>query len=1000
MRRAQWLTWWCTLFLLTPAVAFAQASIGGVVKDTSGAILPGVVVEASSPALIEKVRSVTSDSAGVYRIIDLRPGTYTVTFTLPGFRTVRREGIELAGGNAVTVNGDMSVGAVEESITVTGETPTVDIQNTRRTSVLPAEVINALPSGRNQYQLAVLLPGAVKGSGVQDVGGTRSMQITTFSIHGSRQFDQRLMINGVTSRNLLSSAWASNFVPDMGTAAEVVIDYSSGQADTVGGGVGINVIPKEGGNNFTGSFFITGANGSMQASNIDDTLRSQGLGSPNKLKRVYDINPSLGGPLLRDKLWFFGSVRFQESSIIQAGAFANKNGGDLTKWTYEPDLSKPGEGKLTINPSLGIRLTWQATPRNKIGFSGEPQNRHWINALNTTFAPEVYPDWQFNHESLQTVYWTSPVTNKLLLEARFANHAEGFVDKYPEPGDPYRQAIPVREASTGLLYRGKGYCCLPVFFGTQNAPFTMQYSGSVSYITGSHAMKWGIQNDFGTLEQQQLDNEQGLFYTFNNGVPVSIQQHALPFTQTTHLSLDMGIYAQDKWTYKRATINAGVRLDIFKNEFPEQHLGPTPFTPTRNVTVPKTAYANLKDVTPRVGVAYDLFGDGRTSLKSNWGKYMIGLSPLTGNPLSLLAYTANRSWTPSLPVGHPNYYVPQCNLTNPAANGDCGALDNALFGQLRPSAAIDPKTITGWQNRAWNQEFSASVQHQIVPRVAVDFGYFRRWYGNFTVVDNRAVGPADFTRYSITVPTDSRLPNSGQTLSGLYELIPSKVGLVDNYTTFADNYGKMIEHWNGFDLTVQARPREGVTLQGGWNTGRTSVDNCDLRAALPEITQLAGGVAPRQGQPATIGVTSIPDSQCHVDTRFLNQFKALGTYLVPKIDVQFGVTYQATPGPEINANLAVTQALTTPSTPLPGGLRIVNVIPAGQQYEKHIQQLDLRFAKLLRFNNTRTMLSLDLANALNANYSQLITQAYGARWRYPVSIMDGRLVKLAAQFDF
>jgi hypothetical protein len=826
------------------------------------------------------------------------------------------------------------------------------------------------------------------------------MQITTFSMHGSRPFDQRLLINGVTSRNLLSSAWASNFVPDMGTAAEVVVDYSSGNADSIGGGVGINIVSKEGGNRFVGSFFVSGANGSMQASNINDTLRSQGLATPNKLNKVYDVNPSGGGPIIRDRLWFYASLRFQESSFYQAGAFGNKNGGDLTKWTYEPDLTKPGLGRLTINPSWGTRLTFQATPRNKIGFSVEPQNRHWINALATTFSPEIYPDWQFNHESLWTGYWTSPVTNKLLLEARYANHAEGFVDKYPEPDDPYRKAIPVRELSTGFLYRGKGYCCLPVFFGTQNAPFTQQYSGSVSYITGSHAMKVGIQNDYGTLEQQQLDNEYGLFYSFSNGVPVSIQQHALPFTQTTHLSLDMGIYAQDKWTFKRATINGGIRLDMFKNKFPEQHLGPTPWTPTRNVTVPETPYANLKDISPRVGVAYDLFGNGRTSLKSNWGKYMIGLSPLTGNPLSLLAYTANRSWTPSLAPGNPNYYTPQCDLNNVAANGDCGALDNALFGQLRPSAAIDPRTITGWGNRLWNQEFSASVQHQLAPRVAVDFGYFRRWFGNFAVVDNRAVGPADFVQYSIQVPTDARLPNSGQTLGGLYEVIPSKASAVDNYTTFADDYGKQIEHWNGFDLTIQARPGAGFTVQGGLSTGRTTVDNCDLRPKLPEITQLAAGVAPRQGQPATIGVTSIPDSQCHVDTNFLNQYKALGTYTVPKIDVQFGLTYQATPGPEINANLTVTQALTTPSTPLSGGLKIVNVMPAGKQYVKHIQQLDMRFAKIFRFGTTRTSINFDLANILNANYTQVITQAYGPRWQYPVSIMDGRLFRFGAQFDF
>ena len=311
-------------------------------RDTSGAVLPGVVVEASSPALIEKVRSVTSDASGVYNIVDLRPGTYTVTFTLPGFRTVRREGIVLTGSFAATVNGDLAVGGVEESVTVTGESPTVDVQTTRRSSVVSAEVIDSLPSSRSGYQVAVLVPGAIKGSGVQDVGGTRSMQITTFSMHGSRQFDQRLLINGVTSRNLLSSAWASNFVPDMGTAAEVVIDYSSGNADSIGGGVGINVVSKEGGNRFVGSFFVSAANGSMQASNIDDTLRSQGIATPNKLDRVYDINPSGGGPIIRDKLWFYSSLRFQESSLFQAGAFGNKNGGDLTKWTYEPDPTQAG----------------------------------------------------------------------------------------------------------------------------------------------------------------------------------------------------------------------------------------------------------------------------------------------------------------------------------------------------------------------------------------------------------------------------------------------------------------------------------------------------------------------------------------------------------------------------------------------------------------------------------------------------------------------------------
>jgi hypothetical protein len=1005
------------VLLLFSTLAHAQGSIAGVVKDSSGALLPGVTVEASSPALIEKTRSVVTDGGGQYKIVDLRPGTYTVSFTLTGFSTVKREGIEISGSFAANVNADLAVGSLAETVTVSGESPIVDVQNTKRSNVIPSTVVDSLPTSRSQYTLAVLVPGATRTGGLQDVGGTRTMQITTFSIHGSRAFDQRLMVNGVTSRNFLSSAWASNFVPDMGTAAETVVDYSSGTADSVGGGMGINVIPKEGGNRFVGSFFITGANGSFQGNNYTDELKAQGLSSPNELRRVYDINPSGGGPIVRDKLWFYGSLRWQESSFYQAGGFGNLNGGDLTKWNYVPDPANPGLGNLTIKPSGSVRLTYQATPRNKIGFSAEPQNRHWINALAATFSPEEYPDWQFHHESLTTATWQSPVTSKLLLEARFADHAEGFVDKYPEQDDPYYSSIPVRDLNTGLLYRGKGYCCLPVYFGTQNAPFTMQASAAASYVTGSHALKVGFHNDFGNLTQEQYDNVYGLFYQFLGGVPdqygrsltpVSLEQHALPFTQKTHVNADLGIYAQDKWTFRRATVNAGLRFDYFKNTFPEQVLGPASFVPNRNIVIPETPYASLKDITPRVGVAYDLFGNGKTSLRSSWGKYMVGLSPLTGNPISLLAYVANRSWTDAN-----GNYNPDCDLSNVgaqdlrASGGDfCGALSNALFGQLRPSAAIDPDTITGWGHRAWNQEFSVSVQQEIAPRISADIGYFRRWFGNFTVVDNRAVSASDFTRYSVVAPTDPRLALSGQTISGLYEVNPAKASAVDNFTTFADNYGKQYEHWNGVDVTVNARPRDGVVLMGGVNTGRTSWDNCDVRAQLPEITIIPTAAATRTSLiggavPAAINSTAIPDSQCHVDTAFLWQYKFLGTYLVPKIDVQFGVTYQATPGPEIAAFNPYLPGQTTPQLPsITGGVRYVNVEEPGKDFVKHIQQLDLRISKLLKMGRTRVNLSVDLANLLNANYTQLITTAYGSRWLAPTSIMDPRLVKLAAQFDF
>ena len=973
--------------VLLPAAATAQGSITGVVRDSSGAVLPGVTVEAASGALIEKVRSVVTDGAGQYRIIDLRPGTYTVTFTLSGFSVTQREGVELSGPVTVTVDVAMTVGSVQETVKVERDAPIVDVQTTSRSQTTPSTIIDVLPSARSQYLIAALLPGVTKPFGGQDVGGTQTMQLTIFSIHGSRATDQRLTIDGLTSRDLLTSGWSSNFVPDMGTAAEIVLQYSSAAADAIGGGLIINVIPKEGGNSFSGSMFATGASGSFQGNNYSDKLRQAGLSTPNKLKRAYDINPAVGGPIVRNRLWFYGSARWQESSSYQAGAYANRNGGDLSKWLYEPDPTRRGEGRLTINPSGSVRLTWQATPRNKIAVTTEAQNRHWVLALPANYSPEVYPNWAFRHQSFVTASWQSPASNRLLLDAKFGHHAEAFVDKYPEPGDPYRRAIPVLEQSTGLLYRGRGYCCSPYFFGTEDAPHIMQAQASASYVTGSHAWRFGFQNEFGTSRQELLDNEYGLFYTFNNGVPVALEQHALPLATEWRLSSDLGVYAQDRWTVKRATINAGVRFNYLANHFPEQRLGPAYLIRNRNLVVGETNYANMKDLTPRVGVAYNLLGNGKTSLKASWGKYLSTADPRIGNPIQNLSYIARRSWNPTLPLGHPEYYTPRCDLLNPAANGDCGALDNQLWGQLLPSAAVDPRTYTGWGHREWNQEFSASIQHEIAPRVAVDFGYFRRWYGNFTVVDNRAVTASDFIRYSITAPADGRLELAGQTIGALYEVTADKAGQVDNYTTFAKDFGKQIEHWNGFDLTINARPRGGVFVQGGLSTGRTSTDNCEVRARLPETSLL-------------FGIIAVPDGQCHVDTKFLTQIKLLGAYRVPRIDLQLAATFQTVPGPQVQAHYFVTAAQTDPRVDLRGGFHLVNVVPPGTAYLPHLKQLDVRFARIVRAGRTRASVHLDIANALNASHVQVTNVTYGPQWLQPLGIMDPRLFKIGAQFEF
>src|SRR5262245_57206824 len=190
------------LVLMAPAAARAQSAISGIARDTSGAVLPGVTVEASSPVLIEKVRTVTTDSEGRYSIVDLRPGSYVVVFTLAGFSVVRREGIELPANFTMTINAELRVGALEESVTVTGASPVVDVQSTQRTHVLSRDLLDSLPSARNYSGLAALMPGVRMSN--TDVGGNQQMEQIYMRVHGSRQTDTTLQVDGMQLNSLMN----------------------------------------------------------------------------------------------------------------------------------------------------------------------------------------------------------------------------------------------------------------------------------------------------------------------------------------------------------------------------------------------------------------------------------------------------------------------------------------------------------------------------------------------------------------------------------------------------------------------------------------------------------------------------------------------------------------------------------------------------------------------------------------------------------------------------
>src|SRR5262249_21107837 len=472
---------------LAPAQTFAQSGgISGTVKDTTGAVLPGVTVEASSPALIERVRAAITDTEGQYRIVDLRPGTYTVTFTLPGFSAAKREGIELTTNFTATINGELKVGGVEETITVSGSSPTVDVQNVIQQRVVSKEVVDAIPSGRTEQTIGALVPGiqmqSVSNPVTQDVGGATGDMRQTLGIHGSKQADFNEMIEGVPM-NAMTGFYTGGMNMDTGAVQEFSYEIGAITAERVTGAVLVNIIPREGSNHLSGSMFSAYANKSLQANNIDNALIARGVSTTSNLDKNWDVNGSVGGPIKQDKVWFFGSARYWGYDNLVANAFINKTAGSSPP-VYTPDLGNQAIDDSWLT-SGSVRFTYQANQKNKFGFFAIEQGRCLCHQnVSATTAPEAARQARSPVNYLLQGSWSAPITARLLLDAA----AQRYLfqqEYYPQPG-VNDTTYSVVEQSTGLNYNA------PQQGRFRHNSWIYNYRAAISYVTGSNTFKTGF----------------------------------------------------------------------------------------------------------------------------------------------------------------------------------------------------------------------------------------------------------------------------------------------------------------------------------------------------------------------------------------------------------------------------------------------------------------------------------------------------------------------------
>lgn len=997
------------VLLATSSMASAQQASGivGVVRDESGAVLPGVTVEAASPALIEKVRTAVSDGDGRYNIVDLRPGTYAVTFSLAGFSTIRREGIVLTAGFTGTVNGDMKVGALEETITVTGATPLVDTANVRQQKVVSAELLQALPSGSQALQnLVTLTPGM---TGTPDVGGSAGLYRTNgpraSTYHGKAGV--KVMYDGLNILAAGGTGASNGYLPNQAFAEETTLETGGISAESSASGIAMNVIPKTGGNTFN-----YGANGllatdDLHANNLTQELRDRGVAFTSQVLHLYDLNLTAGGPIKKDKIWFFAANRYAGNKNTVGGQYFNATQGTPL---FTPDFSRQQYRQEWIK-SFGGRITWQASQKNKVSIFADTQS--FYNRGRGEFVAPEASALAFNlaPQGLYQVSVNSARSNKLLLEAGMSYAMNRW--PFPSPGADFMRVSPndisILEQSTNFRYNAKQA------YQDVVDQFRVAERFSVSYVTGSHAFKFGVQMEQGINNQdQQVHGD--VNYIFLRGVPNSITQWATPYL-TKNRMRDVGLFAQDQWAIKRLTINYGLRYDNFIAYVPAQSLPATRFVAARSFDKVDNV-PNWKDFNPRMGASYDLFGDGRTALKFSVGRYLEQLGAgiaNENNPIVRSVLSANRIWSDA----NLNF-VPDCDLTNLSANGECGPINNTNFGRNNPNASqYDPAILEGFGQRVFAWDMATEVQHQLRPGLSLTAGYYRNWAGNFRVTDNSRVTPADYSPFCVTAPVDPRLPNGGgYEVCGLFDVAPAKFGQVANVVTDGKPYfpegsdvtcdlvdgvagrnGAACGRSNFFNLSVNARLNSGIQFGGGVDTGQTVVDRCFVVDSPQELLN------------------------CRIVTPFKaqTQVKMFWTYPLPR-EFTLSGAIQNLPGASIGADYPVTNveirnslgrdlaACGTRTGAACTATATVPLIRPMTQFLDRRTQLDIRMTKAFRFGSrVRLQAILDIYNVFNASSILAVNRTYGSAWLRPASdnaiggvdpILPARLFQVGAQLRF
>jgi hypothetical protein len=968
------------LWLATSAV-WAQSAVVGVVKDTSGAVLPGVTVEAASDALIEKTRSVVTDGSGQYRIVDLRPGTYSVTFSLEGFQTFKRDGLELPAQFTMTINADMTVGALEETLTVTGDAPTVDVQTAVHTQVLNREAIDAIPTGRTIQGMGQLIVGV--SLNLPDTGGARAMQQTYMSTHGMTSSNNTVMVDGMIVNGLQSDGSVQSYFNDA-MNQEVSYQTSGIGAETSSGGVRLNMIPREGGNRFNGDSKFAYRPHEWQGSNLTDRLKAQNLKTGTGIDRIIDATVSEGGPIKKDKLWFFASGRYFSVNNFIADTVT--------------DDGSQGVDDQFIRSGL-LRLTWQITPKWKLGAYQDEIDKYRGHDMQSKYDPETAavqwfsPAYHTNQAKL-----TGTLTPRLLVEGGFSSNLEYYTNSY-RPGIEQPRGTAAWYANTNQTESDLGGWQRAAQLQNTQSPARFNWQGAASYVTGTHNVKTGVQYQRGTffhtydtngdLDQIYKSSSTGIPYS----VPDTVYVRNTPIARFgERLNYDVGVFIQDTWTVKRLTMTGGLRYEWLNAQV-------EPATSPAGRFVPERTFDGIKDLpnwsdpAPRFSMVYDLFGNAKTALKYSLNRYnQARTTGIAANYNPLISQSATLRWTDvngdDIAQGA-LAFNPDGSRQEPCTYPSVGCEIN--FNSLPSNFGIRAPNEYGAYPRTWNLEQGVELQHELLPRLSLTGSWFHGSFHNLTTTINRSweYEGADPTQNPNYTPMTIYNALTGEPITVYSRTAAAAAAPTLNLDTFDPNRESV---YNAFNFEFRARPGGGSQIFGGFAFERQLDTNC---------------TAPDNPN----SLRFCDDTQS--DVPFGKQFKIAGSYPLP-YGVQLSGSFQSNQGATSNRRMTITRGSTRyPSNcpaPCPAGQVILpsSFQPASLNVEleaphatftERINQLDLKVAKNFKVNRFTISPQLEIFNINNSDaiISYVSTSALSSSYLFANSVMQPRMIGVSAQ---